>query len=106
MAFAFGSTVQKPAAANGLETKLQELKARAERARTEHARAEAQLESIAKQREEALAELAQLGVTEETLDQAIAELDAEIQRAMAEAEQLLNPTAATTTASTNEELPF
>lgn len=92
MQFTFAPKPSFEPATNGsanIGAKLQELKARADRARTEHARAEAQLETIAKQREEALAELAALGVTEDGLDQAISELEAQIQQALAEAEALL-----------------
>lgn len=61
-----------------LTVKLQQYKQQAERMQTEHARAEAQLEQIARQREEALRELAELGVTEDELQAEIERIDAEI----------------------------
>jgi len=61
-----------------LAAKLQQYKQRAEQMQTEHARAEAQLEQIARQREEALRELAELGVTEDGLQAEILRINAEI----------------------------
>lgn len=79
-------------AQTNVEQKLKGLQARAERAKDDHARAEAQLEAIAKQRETALTELAELGVSEDGLDQHIADLDKQIEAFMDEAEQLLPAT--------------
>jgi len=64
--------------ATDLAAKLQEYKRRAEQMQTEHAKAEAQLEQVARQREEALKELADLGVTEEGLDAEIERVNGEI----------------------------
>lgn len=60
-----------------LSATLQRYKQQAEQMQTEHARAEAQLEQIARQREEALRELAELGVTEDGLQAEIDRIDAE-----------------------------
>lgn len=79
------------AGTNGtLEARLQVLKARIDAARTEKARAEATLEQLEKQRAEILAQLAELGVSEESLPGEIERLEREIAEALAEAEQLLN----------------
>lgn len=74
-----------------LAAKLQQYKQRAEQMQTEHARAEAQLEQIAKQREEALRELAELGVTEEGLEVEIQRVDAEINQLLEEIRRHLEP---------------
>lgn len=74
-----------------LAAKLQQYKEQAERMQTEHARAEAQLEQIAKQREEALRELAELGVTEEGLEVEIQRVDAEINQLLEEIRRHLEP---------------
>lgn len=73
-----------------LEARLNALKARIDAARTEKARAEATLEQLERQRTEILAQLAELGVSEESLPGEIERLEREIAKALAEAESLLN----------------
>lgn len=72
--------------------KLNELKTKAEAAKTEKTRAEATLENLNRQKAEVEAELAKLGVTPEQLPAEIEKLGAEISEHLAQAEQLLNPT--------------
>ncbi len=70
--------------------KLNAIKARAEKAKTEHARAEAMLESLEKQRQEIEAELATLGVAPADLENEIAQLEKEIEANLQQAEVLLS----------------
>ena len=60
-----------------------------EKGKTERARAEANLESLEKQRKEIEAELAELGVKPENLDAEIERLKSEIEAGLSEAEKLL-----------------
>lgn len=72
-----------------LAAKLQQYKQQAEQMQTEHARAEAQLEQIARQREEALKELVELGVTEDGLQAEIDRIDVETAQLLEEIRRLL-----------------
>lgn len=78
---------QKPA--GDVTAKLNDLKAQIEKGKTEKARAEANLETFGKQREELLKQLAELGVPPEGLDDEISRLDREVEEALAKAETLL-----------------
>ncbi|GEA17777.1 hypothetical protein E306M_09800 [Moorella sp. E306M] len=72
-----------------ITNRLNNLKAQIERGKMEKARAEANLESYTRQRDEIIAQLAELGVTPENLDAEIARLDQEITENLARAEELL-----------------
>lgn len=72
-----------------LEARLNALKARIDAARTEKARAEATLEQLERQRAEILAQLVELGVTEDELPAEIERLEREIAETLTEAERLL-----------------
>jgi chromosome segregation ATPase len=69
--------------------RLNALKAQIEQGKTEKAKAEANLEVYTKQKEELMKQLADLGVTPETLDAEIAKLDQEIAAGLGQAETLL-----------------
>jgi chromosome segregation ATPase len=70
-------------------TRLNNLKAQIEKGKAEKARAEANLETYTKQRDEIISELKALGVGPENLDAEIARLDKEIEEALTRAEELL-----------------
>lgn len=72
-----------------IETRLNNLKAQIEQGKREKAMAEANLETYTKRKEELVAQLAELGVTPETVDAEIARLDAEIEKNLTKAEALL-----------------
>ncbi len=72
-----------------LTSKLKDLQARAEKARTEKARAEATLESLEKQREELLTEIGNQGIEPDQLESEIQRLEKEIAGGLARAEELL-----------------
>jgi chromosome segregation ATPase len=69
--------------------RLNALKAQIEQGKTEKAKAEANMEVYTKQKEELVKQLADLGVTPETLDSEIAKLDQEIAAGLDQAEALL-----------------
>ncbi len=69
--------------------RLNSLKAEIERGKTEKTRAETNLESYTKQKDEVVAQMAELGVTPETVDAEITKLDQEIVDGLAKAEELL-----------------
>ncbi|MGB9903673.1 MAG: hypothetical protein ACPLQO_03265 [Desulfotomaculales bacterium] len=69
--------------------RLNNLKGLIEKGKAEKARAEANLETYTKQRDEIISELKALGVEPENLDAEIARLDREIEEALARAEELL-----------------
>ncbi|NLI12501.1 MAG: hypothetical protein GX425_07740 [Peptococcaceae bacterium] len=69
--------------------RLNSLKAQIEKGKAEKARAEANLETYTKQRDEIIGELKSLGVEPENLDAEIARMDQEIEDALAKAEELL-----------------
>lgn len=70
-------------------TRLNELKTQIEKGKAEKAKAEANLETYTKQRDEIIADLKILGVEPENLDAEIARLDKEIEEALAKAKELL-----------------
>lgn len=74
-----------------VSTRLNSLKAQIEQGKNEKARAEANKETYEKQKQEIIAQLAELQVAPENLDAEIQRLDSEIQQGLVKAEQLLNP---------------
>lgn len=72
-----------------IAARLNNLKSQIETGKTEKTRAETNLESYTKQRDEVVAEMAELGVTPETVDAEIARLDAEVEADLNKAEELL-----------------
>lgn len=70
-------------------TRLNTLKAHIEAGKAEKAKAEANIETYTKQREEVVAQLAELGVTPENLDEEIERLEQEIEFRLSRAEVLL-----------------
>lgn len=72
-----------------ITARINELKAQIEKGKVEKARAEANMAMYEKQRDEIIAQLAELGVTPENVDAEIARLDKEIVENLARAEQLL-----------------
>ncbi len=80
---------------NNDAVRLQNLKNTIERGRTEVARAEATLESLQKQEAEIHAQLREMGVEPENLDNEIARLKAEVAEKLNQAERLLAPPPAT-----------
>lgn len=69
--------------------RLESLKRQIEQGKTERTRAETTLESLEKQRAEVVAELKQLGVKPDQLNQEIERLKGEIEAGLGEAEELL-----------------
>ncbi len=69
--------------------RLNNLKDQIERGKAEKAKAEANLETYTKQRDEIVAQLAELGVTPENLEAEIQKLDVEIDENLRRAEELL-----------------
>ena len=69
--------------------RLNNLKAQIERGKAEKAKAEANMETYTKQRDEIVAQLAELGVTPDTLEAEIMKLDGEIEVGLTRAEELL-----------------
>ena len=69
--------------------RLNNLKSQIETGKTEKTRAETNLESYTKQRDEVVKEMAELSVTPETVDAEIARLDAEVEADLNKAEELL-----------------
>ena len=69
--------------------RLNSLKAEIERGKTEKTRAETNLQNYTKQKDEVVAQMAELGVTPETVDAEITKLDQEITDGLAKAEELL-----------------
>lgn len=72
-----------------ITVKLNNLKTQIEKGKVEKTRAETNLESYTKQRDEIVKEMAELGVTPETVDAEIERLDTEIEADLAKAEELL-----------------
>lgn len=72
-------------------TRLNNLKTQIDQGKNEKARAEANKETYEKQKQELIAQLAELQVAPENLDAEIARLESEIQQGLAKAEGLLNP---------------
>lgn len=69
--------------------RLNNLKAQIERGKAEKAKAEANMETYTKQRDEIVAQLAELGVTPDNLEAEILKLDGEIEEGLTRAEELL-----------------
>jgi chromosome segregation ATPase len=69
--------------------RLNALKTQIETGKTEKAKAEANLETYTAQKEELVKQLAEMGVTPETLDGEITKLDQEIAAGLDQAEALL-----------------
>lgn len=72
-----------------ITARLNNLKAQIEKGKVEKTRAETNLESYTKQRDEIVAQMAELGVTPETVDGEIERLGAEIEADLKRAEELL-----------------
>lgn len=72
-----------------ITARLNSLKSQIDKGKTEKTRAEANLESYTKQRDEVVAEMQELGVTPETVDAEIERLDKEIEADLKKAEELL-----------------
>jgi chromosome segregation ATPase len=73
--------------------RLQNIKSQIERGRTEKARAEATLETLAKQEADIHVQLRELGVAPENLESEIESLKAQIAEQLSKAEELLAPPA-------------
>ncbi len=69
--------------------KLNDLKAQIDRGKAEKIRAQTNLETFSKQKEEIRQQLAELNVLPENLDQELLRLDGEIAENLAKAEELL-----------------
>ncbi len=74
---------------NDITARLNSLKAQIDQGKVEKTRAETNLESYTKQRDEVVKEMAGLGVTPETVDVEIERLDTEIEEGLKQAEELL-----------------
>lgn len=72
-----------------LEADLARLKQQLQQARMVKARAEGQLEALEQDRQRILAEMGELGVTPETLDDEVARLEKEIAGLLEEARRLI-----------------
>lgn len=72
-----------------LEADLARLKQQLQQARMVRARAEGQLEALEQDRQRILAEMGELGVTPETLDEEVARLEKEIAGLLEEARRLI-----------------
>ena len=69
--------------------RLNNLKSQIDQGKTEKTRAQTNLETYTKQRDEVVAQMQEIGVTPETVDAEIARLDAEIEADLSKAEELL-----------------
>ena len=69
--------------------RLNNLKAQIDEGKTQKAKAQANLETYTKQRDEIVAQLAELGVTPDNLEAEILKLDGEIEEGLTRAEELL-----------------
>ena len=72
-----------------ITVRLNSLKSQIDQGKTEKVRAQTNLESYTKQRDQVVAEMQELGVTPETVDQEIEKLDQEIEEGIKQAEELL-----------------
>jgi chromosome segregation ATPase len=72
-----------------ITAKLNSLKSQIETGKVEKTRAETNLESYTRQRDEIVAQMAELGVTPETVDNEIERLEQEIEESLKQAEELL-----------------
>jgi chromosome segregation ATPase len=75
--------------AENMTARLDALKNQIEQGKVEKTRAETNLESYTKQRDEIVAQMAELGVMPETVDAEIERLDKEIEEGLQQAEELL-----------------
>lgn len=75
--------------AGDVAAKLADLKNKIEQGKAEKIRAQTNLETFSKQKDEILKQLAELGITPENLDAEIARLDQETAENLAKAEELL-----------------
>lgn len=75
--------------ATEVTARLNNLKSQIDQGKTEKTRAETNLQNYEKQRDEVVVEMAELGVTPETVDAEIAGLDQEIEADLSKAEELL-----------------
>jgi chromosome segregation ATPase len=72
-----------------MTNRLNNLKTQIEQGKVEKTKAETNLETYTKQRDEEIAKLAELGVTPENLDNEISKLEQEIAASIEQAENLL-----------------
>ena len=72
-----------------ITARLNSLKSQIDTGKTEKTRAETNLQTYEKQRDEVVAEMAELGITPETVNAEIARLDAEIEADLSKVEELL-----------------
>jgi chromosome segregation ATPase len=72
-----------------ITARLNSLKNQIEQGKVEKTRAETNLQNFMKQRDEVVKEMADLGVTPETVDQEIERLEQEIEESLKQAEELL-----------------
>jgi|LSQX01.1.fsa_nt_gb chromosome segregation ATPase len=72
-----------------ITARLNNLKEQIEKGKIEKTRAETNLQTYEKQRDEVVAQMAELGVTPETVDAEIERLDKEIEDGLRRAEELL-----------------
>ena len=72
-----------------ITARLNSLKTQIEQGKVEKTRAETNLQNFMKQRDEVVKEMADLGVTPETVDQEIERLEQEIEESLKQAEELL-----------------
>ena len=72
-----------------ITARLNSLKSQIDTGKTEKTRAETNLQTYEKQRDEVIKEMAELGVTPETVDAEIERLDKEIEADLSKAEELL-----------------
>jgi len=75
---------------NSVTERLNALKNKVEQGKAAKARAEANLETYTKQRNEVIDEIRALGVEPENLETEIAKLEQEIEASLSQAEQLLS----------------
>jgi len=72
-----------------ITARLNNLKTQIEQGKIEKTRAETNLQNYTKQRDDIVAQMAELGVTPETVDNEIERLEQEIEADLAKAEELL-----------------
>jgi chromosome segregation ATPase len=75
--------------AENISARLEAIKKQIEQGKVEKTRAETNLESYTKQQEEIVSQMAELGVTPETVDAEIERLGREIEGGLKQAEELL-----------------
>ncbi len=75
--------------AENITARLENLKSQIESGKVEKTRAETNLQTYEKQRDEIITQMAELGVTPETVDNEIARLEQQIEADLREAEGLL-----------------